>query len=287
MRSPQRRILRAMDRDELGSFLKYKRESLKPEDVGLYGTPRRRTPGLRREEVAALAHVSTDFYTRLEQNRGSRPSEQTTGSLARALRLNPLEREHLFHLAGHIPPPRTYRNDHPSPGLLRVLELLEAPAQIVSDLGVTLVQNRLAEALIGVQTQFSGLSRSNIYRWFTDPAQRAIHPPEDHPEHSRIFAASLRAVHAGPGADPEADALVAALLGESPEFAAIWSRHEVRSRAHTSKRFVHPEVGVLTLDCQILTAENGAERLIVFTATPGSVDAEKLELVSVIGTQRF
>jgi transcriptional regulator with XRE-family HTH domain len=89
-----------VDRDELGDFLKRKREALAPTDVGLNPTARRRTPGLRREEVASLAHVSTDFYTRLEQSRGSRPSQQTVASLARALRLTPAERDHLFDLAG-------------------------------------------------------------------------------------------------------------------------------------------------------------------------------------------
>jgi hypothetical protein len=108
--------------------------------------------------------MSTDFYTRLEQHRGSRPSEQTTAALARALRLSPDERDHLFALAGHTPPPRAYRTDHPSPGLLRVLGALDVPAQIVSDLGVTLSQNALAEALVGVQTRFSGPRRSLVYR---------------------------------------------------------------------------------------------------------------------------
>jgi transcriptional regulator with XRE-family HTH domain len=276
-----------MDRGELANFLKHRRAALGPEDVGLASTQRRRTPGLRREEVAGLAHVSTDFYTRLEQNRGARPSEQTTGALARALALNPLEREHLFNLAGHTPPPRTYRSDHPSPGLLRVLDRLDAPAQIVSDLGVALRQNRLAEALVGCQTRYSGLARSIIYRWFTDPEQRRLHPPEDHPLHSRIFAAELRSVHGRHGGDPEAEALVAALTRESPEFAAIWEQHEVMSRADTIKRFVHPELGLLTLDCQILTAESLTERLVVFTAPPGSAEAEKLSLLAVIGTQRF
>jgi transcriptional regulator with XRE-family HTH domain len=276
-----------MDRDALADFLKHKRAGLRPEDVGLHGTQRRRTPGLRREEVAGLAHVSTDFYTRLEQNRGARPSEQTTGSLARALRLNPTEREHLFNLAGHTPPPRTYRSDHPSPGLLRVLDSVQAPAQIVSDLGVTLVQNHLAESLVGNQTQHNGLRRSVIYRWFTGSDDRLLHPLEDHDMHSRIFVATLRAAHGRHGDDPEADAFVAALIAESAEFTALWERHEVMSRSDTVKRFVHPELGVLTLDCQILTAESLTERLIVFTAPPGSEDAEKLELLSVIGTQRF
>src|ERR1700733_8484386 len=149
-----------MDRTELADFLRRRREGLQPDEVGLAAGTRRRTSGLRREEVAALAHMSTDFYARLEQRRGSRPSAQTVAALARALRLSQDERDHLFALAGHTPPPRAFRTDHASPGLLRVLDRLDTPAQISSDLGVTLSQNQLAEALVGVQTDYTGLQRS-------------------------------------------------------------------------------------------------------------------------------
>ncbi len=174
-----------LDRAGLADFLRRRRATLQPYDVGLSAGPRRRTHGLRREEVAMLAAVSTDFYTRLEQRRGSRPSEQTVTALARALGLTPEERDHLFVLAGHPVPPRIVRTDQVSPGLLRVLDLIDTPAQIVSDLGVTLRQNPLAEALVGVQTKYTGLRRSLVYRWFTDPTERRIHPEEDHPQHSR------------------------------------------------------------------------------------------------------
>lgn len=276
-----------MDRDGLGDFLRRRRDALQPGDVGLSAGTRRRTRGLRREEVARLAHMSTDFYARLEQRRGSRPSAQTVGALARALRLTQDERDHLFELAGHTAPPRTTRSDHPSPGLLRVLDQLDTPAQITSDLGVTLAQNQLAEALLGVQTHYTGLRRSMFYRWFTDPAERRIHPAEDHALFSRRYVGSVRAVYGRPGEDPEAHRLVEALLRESDEFAALWERHEVTSLAATLKRYVHPLVGALTLDCQILTSENLTERLVVFTATPGSADAERLELLSVVGSQGF
>jgi transcriptional regulator with XRE-family HTH domain len=274
-----------MDRDGLADFLRRRREALRPEDVGLREGRRRRTAGLRREEVALLAHMSADFYARLEQRRGSRPSEQTVGALARALRLTQHEREHLFQLAGHVAPPRGIRSDHVTPALLRVLDRLDTPAMVVSDLGVVLAQNPLAEALLGEQTQFTGLERSVIYRWFTDPAERERWPPEDHAIHSRSYAASLRLAQ---GRDPEgARELVAALLRRSAEFAALWERHEVAERTDTRKRIAHPEVGLLTLDCQILTAENQLERLVVFTAAPGSEDAERLAMLSVIGTQTF
>jgi transcriptional regulator with XRE-family HTH domain len=276
-----------MDRDELADFLKRRRDALQPDDVGLHAGARRRTRGLRREEVAALAHMSTDFYARLEQRRGSRPSEQTIAALARALRLTPDERDHLFALAGHTAPSRAFRTDHASPGLLRVLANLDTPAQIVSDLGVTLIQNPLAEALVGVQTHHTGLRRSLIYRWFTDPEQRLIHPEADHQLHSRTHVASLRAVHGRAAEDPEARELVEHLLHDSAEFAALWERHEVAGRSGWLKRFLHPIIGSLTLDCQILTAENLTEKLVVFTASPGSEDADRLALLSVIGSQAF
>ena len=273
-----------MDRDGLADFLRRRREALQPHDVGLTAGARRRTRGLRREEVALLAHMSSDFYTRLEQRRGSRPSEQTIAALARALRLTQDERDHLFTLAGRTAPPRAFRTDQASPELVRVLDRLDTPAQIVSDLGVTLSQNRLAEALVGVQTQHTGLRRSMVYRWFTDPAERRIHPEADHPLHSRDHVASLRAVHARAGDDPEARELVGNLVRESPEFAELWKRHEVGGRVRTLKRFVHPRLGELTLDCQILTSENVTERLVVFTASPGSEDADRLALLSVTGS---
>jgi transcriptional regulator with XRE-family HTH domain len=274
-----------MDRDGFADFLRRRREALQPDDVGLPPGRRRRATGLRREEVASLALMSTDFYARLEQNRGSRPSAATVGALARALRLTLDERDHLLQLAGHDAPPRGGHVVAADPALLRVLDRLDTPAHVVSDLGVTLAQNPLGEALMGVRTAHTGLSRSVFYRWFTDPGERALFVAEDHGTHSRSYVATLRAVHGRASEDAEVQGLVDALLRESPEFAALWERHEVASRTDTLKRFAHPVVGPMTLDCQILTSENLFERLVVFTATPGSEDAERLRLLSVVGTQ--
>jgi transcriptional regulator with XRE-family HTH domain len=276
-----------MDREGLADFLRRRRAALQPDDVGLGPGRRRRTPGLRREEVAALAYLSTDFYTRLEQGRGSRPSEQTIGALARALRLTLDERDHLLQLAGHTAPARGRRSEHVSPALMRVLDRLDTPAQVVSDLGVTLQQNALAEALLGVQTGYSGMERSTFYRWFTDPEERRRFPAEDHELHSRRYTANLRAVYARDAGDDEARRLVDELHRRSPEFARFWAAHEVGLPTETRKRIAHPAVGLIDLDCQILTAENQMERLVVFTATPGTQDAERLALLSVIGSETF
>ncbi len=276
-----------MDREDLADFLRRRRAGLQPDDVGLPAGRRRRTAGLRREEVAGLASMSTDFYARIEQRRGSRPSRETVGALARALRLTLDERDHLLHLAGYEAPPHAVRSDHVGPALLRVLDQLDTPAQITSDLAVTLVQNPLAEALLGVQTNYTGPERSLYYRWFTDPAERRRYPEEDHDAHARNYVANLRAVHGRDPDDVEARELVELLRRESGAFAELWSRHEVAVRRDTRKRIAHPTVGLVELDCQVLTAENQTERLVVFTAKPGSEDADRLELLSVIGSEAF
>jgi transcriptional regulator with XRE-family HTH domain len=276
-----------MDRPQLADFLRRRREALQPEDVGLVRGPRRRTSGLRREEVAALANMSTDYYSRLEQQRGPQPSEPMLGAIARGLRLSQDERDHLFRLAGHTAPSHGRRSDHVSPALMRVLDRLDTPAQVISDLGQTLAQNPMAVALLGDQVAHTGLSRSIAYRWFTDPDERRIYPEIDHDRHGRLFVAALRAALARDSDDPEANQLIDHLNGRSQEFARVWDQHEVLTRISDRKRMIHPRVGAIELDCQTLVAENQAQVLLVYTATPGTEDHEKLRLLSVIGNQYF
>src|SRR5918994_7753953 len=188
---------RAVDRAELADFLRRRREALQPEDVGLGRGSRRRTAGLRREEVAALCDMSVDYYSRLEQRRGPRPSEQLLAAIARGLRLTLDERDHLFRLAGHNAPVRALRSDHVSPGLMRVLDRLrDTPALVVSELGETLVQTPVARALFGDETRHQGLARSGAYRWFTQPETRNVYPVEDHPARSRSIVGDTRASYA-------------------------------------------------------------------------------------------
>lgn len=277
-----------MDRPELAEFLRHRRAALSPADVGLDAGPRRRTVGLRREEVAGLTGMSTDYYTRLEQQRGPHPSEQMVIALARGLRLSIDERDHLYRLTGHNPPRRTRRTNHVSPALMRVLDrLVDTPALVLTDLGETLVQNRLARALLGDQTQYTGLAASAFYRWFSDPATRATYPPEDHAHQDRLQAAGLRAALGFSDDDTRARQIVDALLVESPRFREAWDRHEVMERFDDHKVLVHPELGRIAVDCQALFTENQSQTLLVLTATPGTEDAEKLRLLGVIGTQSF
>ena len=277
-----------MDRVELADFLRRRREALQPGDVGLAKGPRRRVAGLRREEVANLSAMSTDYYARLEQQRGPQPSEQMVASIARGLRLTLDERDHLFRLAGHTAPTRAHRSNHISPALMRVLDRLDdTPAMVVSDLGETLVQNRLAAAMLGDQTRFTGPARSAVYRWFTDPAERRLYPESDHDHQSRVQVSNLRASLSRGSQDTRASTIVERLRDESPEFVRLWDQHEVAVRFDDHKTIVHPELGDIELDCQILFTQNQAQALLVFTASPGTEGHEKLQLLSVIGTQQL
>ncbi|GAA0900386.1 helix-turn-helix transcriptional regulator [Pseudonocardia zijingensis] len=275
-----------IDRPGLAAFLRRRRESLQPEDVGLPRGHRRRTSGLRREEVAALCHMSTDYYARLERERGPQPSEQMIASIAQGLHLSLDERDHLFRLAGHHPPVRGADSDHVNPGMLRILDRLDdTPAEIVTELGETLCQSPLGVALTGDTTGFTGPARSSGYRWFTDPATRRLYAPEDHRFLSRMYASGLRGILALRGPASRAAHLADLLLAQSAEFRALWEDHEIGIHPHETKRFVHPELGRLELNCQRLLDPQQSHSLMVYTAVPGSESHEKLQLLSVIGTQ--
>jgi transcriptional regulator with XRE-family HTH domain len=277
-----------MDRPALADFLRHRREELRPEDVGLPAGARRRTRGLRREEVAALAAMSTDYYTRLEQQRGPQPSEQMLAALARALRLTGYERDYLFLVAGHNAPAPVTAAAHVAPALLRVLDRLsDTPALILSNLGETLVQNRMAEALFGDKSKYTGLARSEIYRWFTDPGERLRYPEDDRDRQSRAQVANLRAAYGSMGPRSRAGELVRALQKASPEFAGLWERHEVAKRFEDHKILLHPELGAIEVDCQVLFTEDQSQALLVLTAPPRSEGYEKLQLLAVLGQERF
>ncbi|MFD4355911.1 helix-turn-helix transcriptional regulator [Nocardia sp. NPDC058518] len=273
-----------IDRTELAEFLRQRRESLQPEDVGLPRGRRRRTSGLRREEIAVLCHMSTDYYARLEQQRGPHPSEQMIASIAQGLHLSLDERDHLFRLAGHSPPARGAVSEHISPGLLRILDRLhDTPAEIVTELGETLRQTPLGTALTGDTTRFTGPARSIGYRWFTDPAERELYAPEDHPFLGRMFVSGLREVATRRGPDSRAAQYTTLLLADCAEFRTLWNTREIGVRPREVKRFRHPEVGPMELNCQTLLDPDQSHLLLVYTATPGSESYEKLQLLSVVG----
>ncbi|NHC12397.1 helix-turn-helix transcriptional regulator [Motilibacter deserti] len=271
-----------MDRPELADFLRRRRERLQPADVGIAPGPRRRTPGLRRDDVATLAAISTDYYTRLEQARGPHPSPQVLTALARALRLTDDERDHLFHLAGQQPPRTGTTRHHVRPALLHVLDSLrDTPAFVITDLAETLVQNRLATVLLGDETRH----KSQAYRWFLLPGAREIYPEEDHARHSRVIVSDLRATAARRSNDPDVTELVDTLLAGSAEFRELWEQHEVGVRRFDTKRIVHPLVGVVEVDCETLQSVESGQTLVVLTPRAGTPARDQLALLGVVGLQ--
>ncbi|MDQ0577209.1 helix-turn-helix transcriptional regulator [Agromyces albus] len=277
-----------MDRPALAEFLRSRRDALRPEDVGLATGSRRRVPGLRRDEVASLTGMSTDYYVRLEQARGPHPSEQMLAALARALRLSYDERDYLYRLADLNAPARSSLDTHVVPALARVLDRLDdTPALILSSLGETLLQNRLSKALLGDHSRYAGPARSSVYRWFTDPTERESYPAADRARQSQAQVANLRAAYAAAGQQSRAGVLVRQLQKQSAEFAEIWRTHVVGTRFGDHKTLVHPQVGHIELDCQVMFNEDQSQALLVLTAAPRSEAADKLALLAVLGQQQF
>ncbi len=266
-----------MDQQQLADFLRAKRRALSPEDVGLPAGPRRRIKGLRREEVAALTLISTDYYCRMEQQRAPQPSVEVLASLGRALRLSVDERDHLFRLAGHNAPAHVVSSERVSPATMRILDRLQdTPAQVISTLGEALAQTPAARALLGDHLRYRGLARSVMYRFFTDEDARALYPPEDQPAIGRSYAASLRVAFTRDGVGSRAAQTVEDLLVRSPEFAELWKHHDVAYPSELTKRIVHPTLGVVELHCQTLFDVAHMQSLVVFTAEPGTSSHAKL-----------
>jgi hypothetical protein len=175
-----------------------------------------------------------------------------------------------------------------APALLRVLDRLDdTPALILSNLGEVLVQNAMAKALMGDLTGYTGHARSEIYRWFTDPEQRLIYPEDDRDRQSRALVANLRAAYGQMGPKSRAGELVAVLGKASAEFAELWERQEVAQRFADHKTLLHPELGPVEVDCQVLFTEDQSQALLVLTAAPRSEAHEKLQLLGVLGHERF
>lgn len=235
-----------------------------------------------------MCNMSTDYYSRLERERGPQPSQQMLASIAQGLHLSVDERDHLFRLAGHNPPARGTASEHISPGMLRILDrLVDTPAEIVTEIGETLRQTALGVALTGDTTRFTGPSRSSGYRWFTDPAARALYAPEEHTFMTRMYASGLREFVTLRGPKSRAAQLCDLLLSSSEEFRRVWDDHEIGIRPHEVKHFVHPKVGALELNCQRLIDPGQAHSLMVYTATPGSESYGKLQMLNVIGIQQL
>ncbi len=235
-----------------------------------------------------LAGMSVDYVVRLEQGRSSQPSIQLLGALARALRLTDDERDHLFYLAGHQPPPAEGTSQQARAGLLRMLDLLgDTPAFIISDLGEVLAQNRMGVLLMGDERQVTGDRRYLSWRWFTEPDARTGHlHPEERDHRSRELVADLRAVAGRRSSDPVVNRLINRLRAVSPEFRQLWTEHEVAVRRADRKTLMHPRVGPLRMDCETLIQPDQLQKLLVLSPADDET-RERLELLRVLGIQEF
>ncbi|SCL20532.1 Helix-turn-helix domain-containing protein [Micromonospora rhizosphaerae] len=258
-------------RDELAAFLRSRRARLRPAEVGLPDGVRRRTPGLRRQEVAQLAGMSIDYYIRLEQGRGPHPSRQVLAALARALLLTRDERAYLFRIAGESPPPSAGPSREVTPGLRHLLDAMtETPAYLVDAAYDILAWNRLAAWFVGDLSAVPADER-NMIRWmFRQPVPEAHWNDPETLRFVRTSIADLRAAYGRWPEDPAIAALVTELLGVSPRFAELWAEHDVAERRPVVKRVAHPELGPLEFECRVLHVPETDQRLIVYVPEPGS-----------------
>ncbi|GAA3359287.1 helix-turn-helix transcriptional regulator [Saccharopolyspora gregorii] len=265
-----------MDGDNpLGEFLRARRAQVRPEDWNLPAVGRRRVAGLRREELASLAGVSSDYYVRLEQGRERNPSPQVIDALATVLHLDEEATTHLHRLTRPGTVRRTARSERVSPNLLRLLESWPGTPAVVLDRYYTvLADNELGAALYGGHPHSGDLVRM----LFLDPdAHRFFLDWE------RVAENTVAGLHAAAGLDREDPRLVE-LVGElslhSPEFVRLWARHDVRRKAHESKRFFHRQVGEMTLSYETFSVHSApGQQLMVYRAEPGSPSAEALALL--------
>ncbi|MCO5968682.1 helix-turn-helix transcriptional regulator [Actinoallomurus soli] len=279
-----------MDKHALAAFLRSRREQVRPEDVGLPRGSRRRTPGLRREEVAQLAHISTDHYSRLEQARGRHPSRQVLRGIARALRLSDQERAHLFSLAGELEDdPGRLPSREVAPSTAALLDrLADTPAMVLDDTCQVLAWNPLAAALFEDFSALRAADRNVLRRIF-------LHPDHDHgvygiTGHERLAINAVSYLRVATTRYPdsaELRSLIDELLAGSATFARLWNSQELRIEHHSRQVFQHPKVGPIELDFDILTVPDADQHLVLFTAEPGSASYRNLQFLGVIGAQRM
>ncbi|MEU7813373.1 helix-turn-helix transcriptional regulator [Pseudonocardia sp. NPDC049154] len=276
-----------MDRTELGRTLRTWRERLRPADLGLPAGTRRRTPGLRREEVAQVAGISVDYLTRLEQGRGPHPSDAVLGALGRALRLSTDERDHLFTLGGVRPPAPGTISAEPRPSLLRLMDrLTDLPVLLFNARTDVLAWNAMAAALLGDLSAVPPAERNMAWLAFLGPGSRVV--TDDAAERDRLdraLVSDLRSSSARYPDDPGLHRLIATLEKGSERFARMWAERTVRVRHGDRKRIRHPQVGELTLDCDTLHDAFDDQMLLVYSAAPGTPEAEALALLRVLGIE--
>jgi transcriptional regulator with XRE-family HTH domain len=268
---------------EFGHTVRRWRDRVSPEVAGLPVGGHRRAAGLRREELALLAGISADYVTRLEQGRATNPSAQVVEALGRALRLSGAERAHLFNIAGFVPPGQGTVPAYITPSVQRMLDRLTGTPVAVSDATWTLLlANPLYTALMG---QYRGNERNAVWRNFLGSGSRVRHAPQDLRALEVAQVADLRATASRYPADQRLRRLVAELRANSDRFAELWDSGAVGRHEASRKTVDHPQVGALTLDCDVLSVAGSDLRIMIYTAEPDTQDAEGLALLAVLGTQ--
>jgi DNA-binding XRE family transcriptional regulator len=271
---------------EFGQAVRRWRDRVSPEAAGLPVGGHRRAAGLRREELAQLAGISVDYITRLEQGRADHPSAQVVEALARALRLSTAERAHLFELAGLAPPGPDTVPAYITPSVQRMLDRLTGTPVAVFDASWNLLlANQPYAALIGDPSGLRGLERNGVWRSFLGPAGRARVDAESRSRLQTAQVADLRAAAARYPADQQLRHLVTELRTNSPRFADLWDTGAVERHQGSRKTIDHPQVGPLLLDCDILTVAGSDLHIMIYTAEPNTEAADRLALLTVLGTQ--
>jgi transcriptional regulator with XRE-family HTH domain len=264
-------------RTELADFLRRRRASIQPEEVGLPGGGRRRTPGLRREEVAHLAGVGATWYTWLEQGRDVRASLEVLEAVARALRLTPAERTHLVLLGRGEAPPPCKSDERVSSTVKRLIQNLGPnPAYVLGRRWDYLAWNQAASAVFGDFAAIPRAARNQVWMLFMDPARREMFP--DWARTARLTVAKFRADSARHIGDPEFEQLLATLRKSSPEFCKEWKRHEVARTGEGRKEIIHPTAGRLVFEHAVFNpSESPEQRLILYSPLPEQDTPRKLE----------
>lgn len=277
-----------METWEFGRTVRRWRDRVPPEAVGVPAGRRRRASGLRREELATLAGISTDYLTRLEQGRATAPSAQVVEALAQALRVADSERDLLYRLAGHAAPGPDLVASRITPSVQRLLDRLAHSPVVVYDATWTLLlANAPFDALMGETTAWHGIERNAVWRNLLGPRSRVVHTAQEQADHEARLVADLRLTASRYPADQPLRRLIGALREQSPRFAELWDSDTPPPAPDLAKQKVidHPDVGRITLDCDTLFVSGDDLRISVYTAAPGTADAERLELAIVLGTQ--
>ncbi|WP_051791989.1 helix-turn-helix transcriptional regulator [Amycolatopsis jejuensis] len=278
----------ASPEQQLAEFLRSRRGRVRPADLGLEPGSRRKVAGLRREELAMLAGVSTDYYQRIEQGRDVRPSDRVLDALGRALNLTDDETRHLHLLARAARRPVTPRrraSEQVPETTRRLLHTMTGPALVLGSHLDVLAWNPLAGSLFGGLDTVPGGERNVLRAIFLNPEARYVCP--DWEASAIEYIGMLRAAAAADPDHPRVQELVGELSVRSADFPELWARHDVRETTRGRKHFGHPQVGAITLDWDAypLPGRPGPT-LIVYTAVPGSADAERLQvLASLLATE--